>query len=107
MDTVRHEYAHAMAAHIHRKAKLGHGPEWKECCRAVGCKAERYAEASEAQKAVIKDRAAKSHGYIIRCKGCGHEWKYKKMGKTLKGVQAGKKYDCPYCGKSEFKVEGV
>lgn len=107
MDTVRHEYAHAMAAHIHRRAKLGHGPEWKECCKVVGCKAERYVEASEAQMAVIKERESKAHGYILRCKECGHEWKYKKMCKTLKGVQAGRKYNCPYCGKSEFEVEGV
>lgn len=107
MNTIRHEYAHAMATHIYGRPGVRHGQEWKKCCNIVGCKAERCVKASEAQMAVIKARESKTKCYIIRCKGCGHEWKYKKMGKTLKAVQAGRKCNCPYCGKSEFEVEGV
>lgn len=104
MNTIRHEYAHAMAAHIHRRTKLGHGPEWKECCEIVGCKAEQYAQCSEAQKATIKARESKTQGYILHCKSCGHEWKYKKMCKTLKGIQSGVKYKCPHCGHLDFEI---
>lgn len=32
MDTLLHEVAHAIAGH-----KAGHGPEWREVCRDLGC----------------------------------------------------------------------
>lgn len=100
-NTIRHEYAHAMAVRIHRRLGLGHGKEWQECCKIVGCKPEATAQATEQQMAAINRRKK----YIVTCNSCGHEWTYGKRNKIVKSAEMDDgTLTCPYCNGKSFSV---
>lgn len=102
IDTIRHEYAHAMAARIHERFGLAHGPEWQECCHIVGCRDTATRTATEAQKAIIDKRKT----YIVACE-CGHEFIYHRKGKIVSMVEAGNinGLRCPYCEGHNFYLK--
>lgn len=101
MNTIRHEYAHAMSVRKYGHMGIGHGAKWKDCCIIVGCEPKATCEATEAQKAVIEKRS--QHGYIIKC-DCGYQYEYQKKGKIVKGLLSGAKYICPKCGGTDLIV---
>lgn len=102
LDTIRHEYAHAMAARIHERFGLGHGIEWQECCHIVGCRdTARKNTITEAQKAAIENRKV----YTIVCE-CGHKFTYHRKGKIVSLVESGSKtVVCPYCQGRNLTLE--
>lgn len=100
LDTVRHEYVHAMATRLTKRNDIGHGEFWKQCCREVGCVPEASRIATEAQKAVLNNRKK----YIVKCAECGKEFIYHRKGKIISMVESGntENLTCPKCGNHNF-----
>lgn len=101
METIRHEYAHAM-----RERNYGvndgesHDFLWKKCCEIVGCKGEATTEATEQQKAVLKNRKE----YRIQCFNCGKVWTFHRKCKKMELALSGECF-CPYCQSDKFFLE--
>lgn len=100
LNTVRHEYAHAMATRLTKRSDIRHGEFWKQCCREIGCVPEASRIATESQKAVLNNRKT----YIVKCAGCGKEFIYHRKGKIIYMVESGntETLTCPKCGNHKF-----
>lgn len=103
LDTVRHEYAHAMATRLTKRSDIGHGEFWKQCCREVGCVPKATKIATESQKTVLNKRKT----YIVKCAECGQEFVYHRKGKIVSMVESGNinGLRCPYCGGHNFYLK--
>lgn len=103
LDTVRHEYAHAMATRSTKRNDIGHGEFWKQCCFEVGCAPKATKIATESQKAVSNKRKT----YIIKCAECGQEFVYHRRGKVISMVESGdaENLTCPYCEGHNFYLK--
>jgi len=101
-DTIRHEYAHALV-HIRSGKSHKHDRMWKKACVEVGCKADRFSAASEAQTEKIQKHAK----YTIACQGCGNEFQRMKKTKLISLLEAGQKhpYHCARCNSKDFKLK--
>ena len=108
LDTIRHEYAHAVATRQTRRNE-GHGALWQDWARKVGATPEQYAtEICEAQQARIDARKAMQKEYQVICDCCNHTWKYHRKGKIVKQVESGNySLECPYCHSRKFSFEEV
>ena len=103
LDTIRHEYAHAMSVRKYGvNAGNGHGYYWKKCCCIIGCKDETTREATEAQKAALQNRKQ----YVIYC-SCGRKFIYYRKSKIVSMIEKGNcaTLKCPVCGGHDFKLE--
>lgn len=103
LDTVRHEYAHAMATRLTKRSDIGHGEFWKQCCREIGCAPKASRIATESQKAALNKRKT----YIVKCAECGKEFIYHRKGKVISIVESGdtENLTCPYCGGHNFYLK--
>jgi predicted SprT family Zn-dependent metalloprotease len=100
-DTVRHEYAHAVAYLRYPGERHGHDEVWKGICREIGCNPERLAAMDEDTKEAVEQGAK----YRVHCKGCGRDYYYMREGKVIKAILNGKaKVRCPGCGGTDFIV---
>ena len=103
LDTVRHEYAHALVAIRFPGQRHGHDAVWKDACREVGCppKATMKPDAAEAQR-----REARAN-YRLRCLQCGQETLYYRRGKIIELVERGRgaRVRCTRCGGNRFRLE--
>ena len=100
IDTVRHEYAHAMATRLTKRNDTGHSEFWKQCCLEIGCAPEALKIATESQKAALNNRKK----YIVKCAECGEEFIYYRKGKIISMVESGdtEALTCPKCGNHKF-----
>lgn len=92
-DTIMHELIHTCPGCFDHGSVFHHYA--KIVNRKYGYHVDTYAdrEQLEAAGVVIKESEYK---YILRCSKCGHEWKYKRIGKILENPWA---YNCG-CGGS-------
>lgn len=96
-DTIRHEYAHAMAYEKYG-AGVGHDARWKALAKMVGCNGEQYVKATKEQI----DKMSTRVNYIVECKHCGRQFKYMRMNNTIRMAYLGD-CRCP-CGCDEFEI---
>ena len=79
-NTVLHEIAHALAG-----SRAGHGPEWKQVCRTVGCLPKR-----------LNHSAVMPTGkWRATCGGCD------RLFSRHRRPPAGRIYFCPKCGRDK------
>lgn len=100
-DVIRHEYAHAVCYLREPRVNHGHDAVWKKVCREVGCIAKATRPADD--NALITKRLDK---YIVRCRSCGAESRYKVESKVVK-LAEGKihgKIRCSRCGGDKFTL---
>lgn len=101
LDVIRHEYAHAIVHIRHPHRKHTHDDVWKAACLEVGCepKATRRIDGQDD----VKSRPDK---YIVRCKLCGAESKYRNESKVVKILLRKKRGQvvCRQCGGNKFEL---
>jgi len=102
MDTLRHEYAHAVVHLLRPGERHGHDVVWKNICRRIGCRAQSRTELTETA-ARMRDEKTK---YIVRCKLCGNENAYLRRGKVVDMLQRGRghRLRCAHCGGNKFEL---
>lgn len=79
-NTILHEIAHALAG-----PRAGHGYQWKQTARAIGCDANRCYDAAEVE--------APPRRWIGTCPSCGETTTRDKLGEKMK------RYACSRCCK--------
>ena len=82
LDTIRHEYAHAVVFMRHPFSRHAHDKVWKAVCREVGC----------TPRATVKDetlrkKTEESAKYKVTCQRCGAETYYQRAGKIVQILQ--------------------
>ncbi len=82
IDTIRHEYAHAVVFIRHPFSRHAHDKVWKAVCREVGC----------TPRATVKDdklmkKTEESAKYKVTCRRCGAETYYQRAGKIVQILQ--------------------
>ncbi len=104
-QTARHEFAHAAAALLTHK-RHGHDEAWKSVCRAIGCSDERLAKPCEAAKRVQQQAEQRVQcRYVVTCRTCGAENRYKRRGKVVQTVEKGRRQcTCRRCGGTRFTL---
>ncbi|MCD8255840.1 MAG: SprT-like domain-containing protein [Oscillospiraceae bacterium] len=102
LDTVRHEYAHAVVALRHPGERHGHDAVWKAVCREVGCTPKATTEMNETQRALRVQKAR----YLVRCNGCGAENYYLREGAVIRALRSGQggHVRCAWCGGHDFAL---
>ena len=103
LDTIRHEYAHALVRLRRPRERHGHDAVWKAACREVGCAPERCADPAPFRA----PRREEPYRYLLRCLGCGATWRYKRKAKVVRLVERGaaRYCVCPHCKGRRFAVE--
>ena len=102
LDVIRHEYAHAVVHIRYPRRRHLHDDVWKAVCLEVGCIPKATVKAGTS-----KETAPRPVKYIVRCKKCGAESKYRIEGTIVKIVLHKKrgKVVCKCCGCTDFEVE--
>ena len=102
LDTIRHEYAHALVWLRHPGEKHGHDAVWKSACREIGCSPRATVRAGETQQNLREKKA----NWLLRCRGCGQETRYLREGKIVRLVRAGRarRVTCTKCGGHRFEL---
>lgn len=101
LDTIRHEYAHALVAVRYPGERHCHDAVWKAACLEVGCNPARCAKAT--QQTML--RYQKNVKYVVRCNCCGQTWRYLRAGKTVSLLQKGERLICPLCNGDDFSLK--
>jgi Uncharacterized protein conserved in bacteria len=102
LNTIRHEYAHALAA-IRTGRAHGHDAQWRKACQEIGCNGSRTSKASVAQNEKMRQQAR----YTIACCGCGNEFQRFRKTKFISLLETGQKhsYRCVHCNSEDFKLK--
>ena len=102
LDTVRHEYAHALVWLRHPGEKHGHDAVWKSACREIGCAPRATVAAGETQQDLREEKAK----WRLRCRSCGQETLYLREGKIVRLVRSGRsrRVTCLKCGGHRFDL---
>ena len=102
LDTIRHEYAHALVWLRAPGERHGHDALWRAACREVGCAPRATAAPSETQREAERRRA----NYLVRCRTCGQETRYLRAGKIVRLLQRGRgrSIRCTRCGGRSFTL---
>ena len=102
LDTIRHEYAHALVWLRHPGERHGHDAVWKSACREIGCSPRATLRAGEAQQNLREEKA----NWLLRCRGCGQETSYLREGKIVRLVRTGRsrRVTCTRCGGHRFEL---
>lgn len=87
LDTIRHEYAHAVVWLTHPGEHHGHDAVWKAVCLRIGCTPKGTVEASDEQK----QEWAAAAKYRVHCSSCGADTFYLRAGKVVKLLMHGQK----------------
>lgn len=101
-STIAHEYIHTC------DGCLNHGALWKRYGNMVSdlydiSRCSTYESKGISENAVQAIQANREQfKYIVKCTTCNHEWKYKRMCKTLKLIE---RCTCPYCNTMALKVK--
>ena len=104
LDTIRHEYAHALVKLRRPREKHGHDALWKAACLEVGCAPARCCDPALVPAAGA--RRQEPYRYRLRCLRCGTFWNYKRRCRTVQLVAAGSRSCvCPRCGNRRFALE--
>lgn len=104
LDTIRHEYAHAVVFLRHPAERHGHDAIWKAVCIEVGC-----VPRASAKTADLSDMEDSSPKYAVTCLQCGSRSFYFRAGSVVKLLQKGNGRKnsagviCRRCGGSEFE----
>ena len=104
LDTIRHEYAHAVVSIREPLSRHGHDRVWKAVCREVGCTPRATIKENREQNTEAEAK------YRVTCLGCGTESGYLRAGKIVRLLQeeersGGKKNAgvvCRKCGGKHF-----
>ncbi|MCR5826069.1 MAG: SprT-like domain-containing protein [Oscillospiraceae bacterium] len=107
LDTIRHEYAHALVKLRFPRQRHGHDALWKAACREVGCSPLRCCDPA-AIPALPRGRE-EPYRHRLRCLVCGAHWDYKRETKLLRLIRSGgsRHCTCPHCGGHRFAVEAL
>ncbi|MBE7003629.1 MAG: hypothetical protein E7425_04990 [Ruminococcaceae bacterium] len=105
-DTIRHEYAHALVKLRRPRERHGHDALWKAACREVGCAPERCCDPSLVPAGT---ECSEPYRYLVRCLGCGAQWRYKRRAKVVQLVERGasRNCTCPHCRGHRFVFEQI
>ena len=109
LDTIRHEYAHAVVFLRHPLSRHGHDKVWKAVCREVGC-----TPRATVKDAALKERTEANAKYKVTCMRCGAETYYMRAGKVVQTLQReanrrglfrkASSVACRRCGGREFSL---
>ncbi len=107
LDTIRHEYAHALVRLRRPRETHGHDAVWKAACLEVGCAPERCADPARFPSLLAGARRVEPYRYLLRCLVCGAQWRYKRRAKVVRLVERGasRRCTCPHCKGRRFTVE--
>ena len=83
IDTIRHEYAHAVVFIRHPFSRHAHDKVWKAVCREVGC-----TPRATVKDAVLKKKTEESAKYKVTCLRCGAVTYYQRAGKVVQTLQS-------------------
>lgn len=102
LDVIRHEYAHMIVYLRAPREKHVHDSVWKAACMEVGCepKATRKTTDPYIPSKSLPDK------YIVRCKSCGAESRYRAAGNVVKILLHKKrgKVVCKKCKGTNFEI---
>ena len=101
LNTIRHEYAHALVAVRYPYQQHRHDVVWKAACREVGCSDNRCATASEEYTDYVRNHAK----YTVTCSRCHQRWHFFRAGKIVSRLKRNPQYrgaSCPICGCSQL-----
>ncbi len=109
LDTIRHEYAHAVVFIRHPFSRHGHDKIWKAVCREVGC-----TPRATVRDPALMERTEAGARYKVTCMRCGTESYYMRAGKIVQTLQREAKRRGPFkktssvacrrCGCREFSL---
>lgn len=99
LDTIRHEYAHALV-YLRTGENHGHDALWKDACREVGCNP----AATTPMDDTLTAARIRQARYRIVCHGCGSETYYLREGKIVKAIEAGLPVRCARCGAGKLTL---
>ncbi|MBQ9460198.1 MAG: SprT-like domain-containing protein [Oscillospiraceae bacterium] len=101
-DTIRHEYAHALVKLRLPRERHGHDAIWKSACAEVGCEPKRCCDPALVPAGAKQNE--EPYRYLLRCLGCGAEWRYKRQAKVVRLVARGdsRRCTCPHCKGHRF-----
>jgi hypothetical protein len=102
LDTIRHEYAHALVKLRRPRERHGHDAVWKAACVEVGCEPQRCCDPAIVPAGAV--RREEPYRYSLRCLTCGAVWQYKRQTRVLKLVARGDSHrcTCPHCKGHRF-----
>jgi len=100
-DVIKHEYAHAVVYLRYPKQNHGHDIIWKNVCTEVGCIPKATRKALN-----YTPRKSKLDKYILKCRCCGAESRYKTEGKVIQIVMHKKRGTviCRRCKSNDFEL---
>jgi len=106
LDTIRHEYAHALVKLRFPRETHGHDAVWKAACLEVGCAPARCCDPAALP---APPRREEPYRYRLRCLVCGRHWDYKRKTKVISLVARGasRRCVCPHCRGRRFAVESL
>lgn len=99
-DTIRHEYAHAVAYLRYPGARHGHDAVWKQICHEVGCNPKATVRNDEINRQ--RENDAK---YVVTCRTCGVHTYYLRAGKVVEQLKQNPETSlivCRKCGGKSF-----
>lgn len=109
LDTIRHEYAHAVVFIRHPFSRHGHDKVWKAVCREVGC-----TPRATVKDPALKERTEAGAKYKVTCMRCGAESYYMRAGTVVQTLQKEERrrgmfkktssVACRRCGSREFSL---
>lgn len=101
-STIAHEYLHTC------DGCLNHGALWKRYASMVSDLYNINRANTMEQNGISKEVANTIHNsgvkYAVICSNCGHEWKYKRMCKTLRVID---RCTCPYCNAQKLELHNL
>ena len=99
-STIAHEYIHTC------DGCMNHGKLWKHYASMVSDMYDINRADTMENKGISQNVANAIHNssikYIVKCGTCNHEWKYKRMCKTLKVLD---RCACPYCNTKTLNLK--
>lgn len=102
MDTMIHEVLHA------HKDRFCHTGEWKRCANRINTAYPIYHITrctSAEEKNIANKMSTINYKYIIKCSGCGHEYKYQRTSKVVRLVQKNSNScKCGVCGSTQLNI---
>ena len=110
LDTIRHEYAHALVRLRFPNERHHHDAVWKAAAVEVGCDPTRCGndpDFSRNHEKESRKRKAQKYKYIVQCKGCNKSWRYQRRGRVVNAILENRGATCPYCSGRDLSVHGV
>lgn len=110
LDTIRHEYAHALVKLRRPDEDHSHDDVWQAAAREVGCLPMRTSQNDAVNEYVRAHRQRVTPKYLVECATCHSTWTYKRRTSTVNELSKGtstRKLTCPHCHGRSFIVKDI